>query len=194
MKRIALLLSAIFICSAAHRVYAQDEKQATPEQKAWMEYATPGPMHDIFKTGEGKWKVHTTFWMKPNDQPQSSDGEAESKLVLGGRYLQTEMHGKFMGQDYEGMGYDGYDNALGEYVSTWMDNMGTGIMFIKGKMDPATKVVSYEGKMVNPQTKKEEDSWATFTQTDADHQKFEMFAKAKGKKFKTMEMTYEREK
>ncbi len=35
-----------------------------------------------------------------------------------------------MGMPFEGMGIDGYDNLAKQYVSTWVDNMGTGIMNI----------------------------------------------------------------
>jgi len=38
-----------------------------------------------------------------------------------------------MGMPFEGMGLDGYDNASKEYISIWIDNMGTGIMYMKGK-------------------------------------------------------------
>lgn len=192
MKAAAILL--LLLCSAAPRLTAQDTNTAPPEQKAWLEYMTPGPMQEMLKSHEGKWKVTASVWMKPGDPPLTSDGDAESKMIFDGRYLQSEFHGTMMGQKFEGMGLDAYDNALGEFRSVWIDNMGTGIMMLRGKMDPATKTISYEGTVVDPQTKKEIDTWSTITMTDADHQTMEMFSKIEGKKVKTMEMKYERAK
>jgi hypothetical protein len=191
-----MFLVVLMICSTTPQVkaQAQDDKPMSPEQKAWVDYMTPGPMHDMFKADEGKWKVTTTFWMAPGAPAQSSEGESTCKMIMGGRYLQTEFHGIYMGKPFDGMGIDGYDNALGVFRSIWLDNMGTGVMTMTGKMDPKTKVVSYQGKMVDPQSKKEMDCWTTFTQSDADHQDFQMFSKIKGKKFKIMEMISEREK
>jgi hypothetical protein len=134
------------------------------------------------------------MWMKPGDPPMTSEGEAEVTPILGGRYVHTEMHGMMMGQPYEGIGTDGYDNALGEFVSTWVDNMGTGVMDMHGKIDADHKVISYEGKMVDPVTKKEVSAWSTTTIVDPDHQVMDMYSMVKGKKVKTMELKLEREK
>jgi hypothetical protein len=194
MKKFILLLAVLLVCSIVPRVHAQQADAMPPEQKAWMDYMTPGPMHDVLKANEGKWKVTTTMYMKPGVPPQTSEGESNAKMILGGRYLQSEFHGTAMGGPYEGMGLDAYDNALGEFRSIWIDNMGTGVMMMHGKMDPTTKVISYEGRMVDPQSKTEVDCWSTGTIVDADHQTMEMYTMVEGQKFKMMEMKYERVK
>jgi hypothetical protein len=194
MKKAAVLIAGILFCATMQKLHAQDNGTMPPEQKAWMEYMTPGPMHEMLKEGEGKWKVSTTYWMAPGAPPQTSEGESTSKMILGGRYLQTEIHAIFMGGPYDGMGIDAYDNALGEFRSIWMDNMGTGVMIMHGTIDPQTKIISYAGKVVDAVSKKEADCWTTLTRDGADHQTMEMFSLVDGKKFKTMEMKYDRVK
>ena len=51
---------------------------------------------------------------------------------MGGRYVRGEFAGEMMGQPFKGLGYFGYNNALKRYEGAWMDNGGTGIMFMTG--------------------------------------------------------------
>jgi hypothetical protein len=44
---------------------------------------------------------------------------------------------------FKGMGMDGYDNVKQKFVSSWGDNMGTGIILLEGDYDPATKTFTY---------------------------------------------------
>ena len=47
--------------------------------------------------------------------------------------------GKMKDMQFKGMGVEGYDNVKKKFVSSWIDNMGTGIQFSEGTYDPATK-------------------------------------------------------
>ena len=55
-----------------------------------------------------------------------------------------------MGMPFEGMSTTAYDNVSKEYVSTWIDNMGSGIMVMKGNWDEGTKSVNLSGTIKNP--------------------------------------------
>jgi hypothetical protein len=113
-------------------------------------------------------------------------------MVLGGRYLKSTFKGNMMGMPFEGMGLDGYDNATKEYISIWTDNMGTGIMYMKGKWDDDSKTVVYLGNVVNPMTGKEEKSKTVFKKTDDDHMLMTSYMFAGDKEVKQMEIEYSR--
>ena len=53
---------------------------------------------------------------------------------LGGRYVIGKFAGTMMGQPFEGMSTMGYDNAKKMFTSTWVDNMGTGIVHYDGHL------------------------------------------------------------
>ena len=181
----------LFFCTNALNSTAQDEAQ----MKAWMEYMTPGDMHKLLAKMEGDWNTEGKMWMDPKAQPMANTGEASYKMVLGGRYQESQFKSDFMGQPFEGKGIMAYDNFKKQFESTWMDNMGTGIMKTEGKFDPATKTFNMTGKMVDPTTGKECTVRETLKMVDDDTHVMTMYNTVGGSpEFKTMEMTFKRKK
>jgi hypothetical protein len=87
----------------------------------------------------------------------------------------------------------GYDNAKKKFVSSWVDNMGTGIMLSEGTYDPATKTITYtseEEPMPGVKMKVRE----LLKLTDQDHHTFEFYEDRGGTEVKTMEITSTRDK
>jgi len=157
---------------------------------AWMKAATPGPAHKQLAEMEGTWDAKVSTWMKPGDPAQISNGVSDNKLVLGGRYLQQTYTGNFMGQPFNGLGYTGYDNVSKKYVSTWMDDMGTGIMMSSG-----ASVMKMSGSVNDPMTGKTAMVSSKLSIADADHHTMEMWGPAPdGKMYRTMEISYSRKK
>ncbi len=158
------------------------------QMKAWMDYMTPGPQHGILAGAEGKWKTESTMWMEPGAPPQTSTGEAVIKMMLGGRYQRMTFNGSMMGQPMEGEGTVAFDNAKKMFVSTWVDNMGTGIMQMEGPWDEATKSMTLKGSYKDPMTGKECSMREVYTMTDNRHHVMEMYSTTDGKEYKNMEM------
>ena len=108
--------------------------------------------HEVLKKLAGEWEMTARFKMDPSAPAEVSTGTTVSKWVLGGRQLMSEvdMDMMFMGRksQFNGIGIMGYDKATNEFVSTWMDTMGTGQMRQTGTMDGETIVV--EGKTKHP--------------------------------------------
>ena len=183
------LLVAIVLCQNLH---AQMDEAAM--MKAWEAYATPGDMHKMLASESGKWTANTTVWMMPNDpKPMKSTGTAEIKMSYGGRYQIGTHNGSFMGMPFEGTSTVGYNNASKKFESTWTDNMGTGIMFMTGEYNAATKTVNYSGRCVDPMTGKEKMYRETWTIIDNNTRKMEMFdTDPSGKEFRSMEMIIKR--
>jgi len=161
--------------------------------KAWMEYATPGEMHKMLAKSDGNWMGETTMWMENGGQPMTSKSEATNKMMFDGRYQVSNHKGNFMGMPFEGMSITAYDNSKKKFVSTWIDNMGTGIMHTEGDWNPSTKTIEFKGKMTDPSRPgKDCDVREVYTFTDDTHQTLEMYGpdSKTGKEFKTMEIKF----
>jgi len=165
--------------------------------KAWMDYATPGEMQKMLAKSDGNWVGETTMWMEKGSQPMMSKSEATNKMVFDGRYQMSTHKGDMMGMPFEGISIVGYDNSKKKFVSSWIDNMGTGIMNMEGIWNASTKSIEFKGKMTDPSRPgKDCNVREIYTFVDDNTQKMEMYgpdAKT-GKEFKTMEINYTRKK
>lgn len=165
--------------------------------KAWMDYATPGEMHKMLAKSDGSWTGENTMWMENNGKPMTSTSEATNKMIFGGRYQMGEHKGNFMGMPFEGISIVGYDNAKKKFVSTWIDNMGTGTMNMEGEWNSSKKSIEFKGKMTDPARPGEDcDVREVFTIVDDNHHVMEMYGpdSKTGKEYKTMEIKYTRKK
>lgn len=162
----------------------------SPEEaeKKWMEYMTPGEMHKWLSTQDGEWTSEVTMWMDPAAPPVKSTATSYNKMILGGRYQESSFKGDMMGMPFEGRGIFGYDNAKKLFVSSWVDNMGTGIIYMEGGWDEKTKSINLKGKCIDPLTGKEMKMREVITFIDENTQKMEMFDYKDGKETKTMEI------
>jgi hypothetical protein len=178
MKRLTFaLLAAVFSCSMLSAI-----AQTDADMKAMMAYSTPGEIHKMLGQSAGIWKGNITMWAQPGAPATNSLGEATNEMILGGRYLQSKNTGNFMGMPFEGIGITGYDNAKKVFVSSWIDNMGTGMLCMTGTWDAATRSVHFSGSMVDPMSGKDIPV----------REVLEMYSSAEGKDFKNMEIRYTR--
>jgi hypothetical protein len=162
-------------------------------QKAWEAYMTPGEPHKRMAAEEGKWNDELTFWMGPDAPPEKATATEEVKMIMGGRYQVSTTTGEMMGMPFEGRGTLAYDNATNEYISTWIDNMGTGLSVMRGKYDEASKSTTLTGTMVDPMTGKEKQMKQVYTIIDDNTRKIEMFETAQGGgEYKNMEIVMKR--
>ncbi|WP_343696111.1 DUF1579 domain-containing protein [Flavobacterium sp.] len=156
--------------------------------KAWQAYATPGESHKLMADEVGTWNCEMTFWYEPDGKPEKSTSVANIKMILGGRYQEATYQGKIMGAPFEGKSTLAYNNASKEFTSTFIDNMGTGMMVATGKYDEATKSMELKGEMVNPMDGKKSPYREIYTIIDPTTRKMEMFDVKNGKEFKSMEI------
>jgi hypothetical protein len=159
--------------------------------KNWMAYSTPGEMHKMMAGWDGTWDGDITMWHAPGAPPETSKGTAVNKMIMGGRYQESIHTGNMMGMPFEGKSTMAYDNAKKTFISTWVDNMGTGIMTMEGKWDDATKSITQTGKCVDPSagTDKEMDVRQVLKVVDDKNHVFEMYGPGPdGKEFKMMEI------
>ena len=190
-KHFCLIIFAVSLFNIS-TTFAQEGGEQSAEMLAWMEYMTPGPMHEMMAKTTGEWNVNTKFWMDPAGEPMETEGKATVEMILGGRYMKSTHTGTMMGMPFEGINLQGYDNASGEFTAIWIDNMGTGISVSKGKYDEATNSINFEGSMFDPM-KKEDISFRQVVKIiDNHHHLFEMHMNYNGNEFKSMVVEYTR--
>ena len=188
MNRLTIaLLSAAVICSTRPAM-----AQSEAEMKAMMAYSIPGEIHQMMARSTGTWKTDITMWMQPGAPPVTSTGETTNEMILGGRYLQSKNKGTFMDAPFEGIGMMGYDNARKLFVNSWIDNMGTGMMYLTGTWDPNTKSINLTGTMVDPMAGGDVKVREVYKMVDDNTQTMEMYSIANGKEFKNMEIKFTR--
>lgn len=184
MKRLTFALLAISLFFIPRCAQAQNDN----DMKAMAAYATPGDIHKMLAKSAGTWTCTVTMWMAPGGQPMNSTTEAKNEMILGGRYLQQTNTGSFMGQPFTGVSTTGYDNAKKIFVNTWIDNMGTGIMFLTGTWDASNNTITFTGNMVDPTSGKDILVKETLKIVDDNHEELAMYTTAGGHEFKNMEI------
>lgn len=213
MKKNYLYFAALLLCFTACKkdvtvteetvvksdtlpVEAEVEMDSVAMQKAWTDYMTPSEAHKQLATHAGTWNEEMTFWMGPDDKnPQKSTAVAETKMILNGLYQESMHTGNIMGMAFEGRSTLAYDNAAKQYVSTWIDNMSSGVMVLKGNYDADSKRLEMMGECTDPLTKKSKKVRETMTIIDDNTQKMEMFDMTPdGQEYKSMEITLTRKK
>ena len=171
---------------------AEQPLDSATQMKLWMEYATPGKAHKMMADETGTWKCDMTFWEEPNGKPSNATSTANVKMIYGGRYQETDYKGTMMGEPFEGKATLAYNNASKEFTTTFIDNMGTGMMVATGKYDEATKKVELKGEMVSPLNGKKTPYREVYTFVDANTRKMEMYDTKNGEEYKSMEITMTR--
>ena len=187
MKRI-YAIALLALCMAGNRATAQTQA----EQKAWMAYMTPGKEHKRLAVETGFWINDMTLWHDPKSPPVKATTNSEVKMIFNGRYQEIYYKGEVMGMPFEGKSTIAFDNATKEYISTWIDNMGTGLMVLHGKADKNGMVISSTGEMVNPADGKSNPCREVYTILSENTRKLEVFDTKDGKEWKSMEIIMKR--
>jgi len=178
--------------------------QPNPQEmmKQMMEMSKLNENHKLLADMNGSWNYSIKMWMSPdpNAKPQESKGTATRKSAMGGRYFTMDVTGKLQmpGEDgkmkdmqFRGMALEGYDNVKQKFVSSWIDNMGTGIQYSEGTYDPASKTFTFTSEMeMMPGMKTPVRE--TLKMTDKDHILMEWYETHGDQEKKTMEIAYTR--
>jgi len=178
--------------------------QPNPQEmmKQMIELSKLNENHRLLSSLDGNWNFTIKTWMNPdpNAKPQESKGTATRKTVMGGRYVMMDVNGRMQmpGEDgkmkdvqFKGMGLEGYDNMKKKFVSSWIDNIGTGIQSSEGTYDPATKTLTYTSEMESlPGMKSQTRELIKIA--DNNHMTLEWYENHGGQEKKTMEINYTR--
>ena len=122
-NKFTLVLMAVFLISGKCLAQSQED------MKKYEEYMAVGPMQQMMAKSVGVWNANITMWTNPGADPMNSTEEVTYAMIMGGRYLQYTSKGQMYGMPFEGVSTTGYDNSKKIFVSSWIDNMGTGMGF-----------------------------------------------------------------
>ncbi|MFO1428029.1 MAG: DUF1579 family protein [Steroidobacteraceae bacterium] len=160
------------------------------EMDAYARAGTPGAPHAALAATAGEYHLTIKSWQEPGADPAVDVGKATRRMVLDGRVLVESLDAAMMGQPFKGHAMMGYDNVSGEYWSTWMDSMSTGMMVSHGSCD-AAGACTFTGSWNDPVRKGPVTARMTTRWTSPTTQLFEMFGPGRdGKEMKMMEMLY----
>lgn len=126
--------------------------------KAWEDFAKPGDMHKWMAKSAGTWSCDSVAqWMAPDAPPSYSKAGSVEKVIMDGLYMEGDYSSNMMGMPMTGKSITGYDNAKKKFVSSWIDNLGSGIVRMEGSYDEATKTLHLKGKQTDPVSGAETD-------------------------------------
>ncbi len=190
MKRITFALCTIFLLTTVNKLHAQN----ADEMKAYQDFMTPGAMHKWMAKFNGTWEADITSFMNPAS-PDKSKATNTMTTIMNGLYQVGDHAGNMMGMPFQGHSIMGYDNAKKMFVSTWVDNMGSGIIYMTGTYDEATKTLHLKGKQTNPMNGKDAGIREVMKVIDDNTYTLEMYGDGPdGKEIKYMEGTFKRKK
>lgn len=220
MKRIFLTIcTAAFLFTACKDEKETDEpikgdatvsstSESISEEKPWvavdsaaamnamMAASALGEEHKMLARSNGTWAVEMTYWDGIDRPANKMFGTQVTTSILDGRFQESKFTGEFMGMPFKGISTLGYDNTTKEYVSTWIENMNTSMMIMKGSYDAATKTFNFTGKQKNPANGLECSLRQVYKIVDEKTEAMEMYGPdpKTGKEYKMMEMKLTRKK
>jgi hypothetical protein len=193
LKLTGVVFILLVLLSSNTLIFAQDGGEQAAEMQVWMDYMTPGAMHQMLAGQVGDWKTISRYWMDPSAEPMTYEGFAKTEMILGGRYQKSKHNAEVMGMPMEGISIMGFDNVTQEFSAIWIDNLGTGTAVAKGKYNESTKTISMDGSMIDPMSKSEMKFKQYFVLTDDDHFTLIMNLDIGGQEFKSMEIEFVRQ-
>jgi hypothetical protein len=168
----------------------------TEEQmQACMEAATPGEMHEFLTDAVGVWHGETKMWMAPDSEPMVSECTSTIGPMMDGRFTKCEIAGEMEGMGaFNGFGLYGFDNVSQKFQSTWVDNMGTGMMVGAGELSSDGKTLTWEYTYNCPIRKKPTTMREVERRTGPNTTVLEMYGPhlETGKEYKMMEIAFTR--
>ncbi len=194
MKGILWVACAAYCIAPAFADDGGEPPKLTPAQQAEMDaYQKAGALgapHAALAATAGTYDLRVRSWSEPGGAPMEETGKATRRMILDGRVLVEAMDSTMMGTPFTGHAMSGYDNVSGEYWTTWMDSMSTGLMVSRGSCD-ATGACTFIGSWNDPVRKGPVTARMTTRWTSPATQLFEMFGPGKdGKEMKMMEIVY----
>lgn len=197
MRRSCVMMLCLCALLMVAPAMAKEKKGGMPMDKdammeLWKQLATPGEPHKMLASLAGSWTTKAKEWMEPGKPATESEGTAEIKTLMDGRFIYQEYRGTMMGQSYSGIGIDGYDNMKKKYVTAWMDSMGTGLFIMEGTAGADGRTITLKGSHPEPGGGQMHHR-AVWKIADSNTQTFEMYGTHHGQKeSKVLEITYTR--
>jgi hypothetical protein len=197
---IILGLGAAAVAAVVLSAMPQDAKAKTRDtggddamMEAMMKAGTPGRAHKEFAQSAGEWKTVAKTWSHtdPDAAPETSEGNSNIEMIMGGRYMIEKYSGEMPGMGpFEGMGIMAFNNVTSEFEHIWLDSMSTGVMYSSGTETDG--VITLTGEFADPMSGEMVQCRSVSTKVSDNERFFEMFCTMEGTEIKMMEITYTR--
>jgi hypothetical protein len=171
---------------------APEDAEAAKMEEAMNKYGNPGKEHMALRKMAGTWKAESKYWMAPDTPPMSSTGRSKIRMLMKGRYVSEQFSAESPEfGSFQGQGTLAYDRLAKEYIHTWIDTMGTGIMISRGQASEDGKTIVLNAPYKDPVTMQDLNYRIVFHTGEEESRRMEMFVTYPGKEeFRTMEVTY----
>jgi hypothetical protein len=172
-------------------------KEQMEAMQRWENYAKTGEEHRRLEDFVGKWNCDVKFWMPGAPEPEMMKATADWHWILNKHFLEETVNGPAdqPGQPpFEGRGLMGYDNLKKEYVSIWIDNMGTGFQIAHGPAAKDPNNFTFEAEASDPMSNNKNAKYrCTVNVIDKNKHVYTQFGPGPdGKEYKQLEITYTR--
>ena len=158
-----------------------------------MQAMQPGTEHKELAGMVGKWKTDVAYTMTAGAPPMEWSGTSTFTMLMDGRYLQEDHESSGPMGPYKGRSTTGFNNMTKQYESTWIDSMGTGIVYLSGAAD-ASGDVKLKGEFMEPMTNAMMGMRNVMHKVGADEYEARMYFTPAGKpEFQAMTMKYTRQ-
>lgn len=119
-------------------------------QRRMAAAAQPGEEHALMATLAGEWDQVLRLTPAPGAAVMTMEGTASSKMILGGRFLQTESTLHLPGMEGGSLSLLGFDRRSEEFNTIGMDTEGTYWVTAKGTYDEDTRTITMSGEDYDP--------------------------------------------
>lgn len=123
----------------------------TSQEDKAMQLAQPSAEHEMLKKLSGDWNIEFKYDMGEG-QFMDGKGVGSSKMILGGRFLQSESTSEAMGMKVASFTILGYDRRLNKYTMYAIDEMGTYAIDAEGDYNSTDKKLTLRGSVLDPST------------------------------------------
>ena len=154
MKPLATVMTSCFFVFLSLPLAAQDDKtppKASPFEEQ-LKRTRPGPEHEQLARYAGAWDIEVKLGGGPTAMVYQ--GAADSRIIVGGRFLQIEYRGQGKAGNTDGAFIVGFDSRHKRYAIVALDNFGTYFVTSQGKRDEATAKIKMLGTDDDPMMKK----------------------------------------
>jgi hypothetical protein len=187
MRRLSVFLLLVAVGGGLH---AQTEEEKV--MAMYVEMARPVAEHKKLDALAGDWKVTTKFWFGAGD-PQVYTGTARNRMILGGRFLQSDVKQRHGDTSMESLTLYGFDRRTSEYTLVGYDTLGTYYVTAAGKPDAGRGGVVMNGTYLQPPALTEQKYTFLWTEKGKSEHAFTLyFLGPDGKDMLVAETTFER--
>ena len=151
-----LALATLAILAPAAHARQDDEARRRELERRVQEAAQPGPEHRRLAALTGEWSLRVEHAPTPAATPVTGTGTASNRMILGGRFLQSEAVVQLGGARSEGLLLVGYDRRASRYTMLGLDTFGTHYVEAEGPFDEASGAIVMYGEEHDPITRRTE--------------------------------------